>query len=154
NDSKARKLRLVRGPTCHLGWPLEYAGDSKPVARSFRGTVYSPRFNMSGSLAMFDATRFIHRHLLCLQGFGLGRTAIDVCHGKTVCVPHHIASEKFVGVPWGRQAASHSITSSAATSSLSGTVRPSIRAVWWLMISSTLVDCPTGRSAGLAPLTS
>src|SRR5262249_16801511 len=32
-------------PYLHLGWPLEYAGDSKPVARSFRGTVYAPRFN-------------------------------------------------------------------------------------------------------------
>src|SRR5262245_11911273 len=46
----------------------------------------------------------------------------------------------------------HSITSSAATSSLSGTVRPSIRAVEALMTSSNLVDCTTGRSAGLAPL--
>src|SRR5262245_31791976 len=49
-------------------------------------------------------------------------------------------------------APSHSITSSAATSSLSGTVRPSIRAVWWLITSSNLLDCTTGRSAGLAPL--
>src|SRR5262249_54641015 len=46
----------------------------------------------------------------------------------------------------------HSITSSAATSSLSGTVMPSIRAVWWLMTSSNLVDCSTGNSAGFAPL--
>jgi hypothetical protein len=46
----------------------------------------------------------------------------------------------------------YSITSSAATSSLSGTVRPSILAVWALMTSSNLLDCTTGRSAGLAPL--
>src|SRR5262249_19789970 len=46
----------------------------------------------------------------------------------------------------------HSITSSAVASSLSGTVRPSIRAVEALMTSSNLVDCTTGRSAGLAPL--
>src|SRR5262249_45087137 len=46
----------------------------------------------------------------------------------------------------------HSITSSAATSNLSGTVRPSILAVSALMTSSILVDCSTGRSAGLAPL--
>ena len=31
---------------------------------------------------------------------------------------------------------SHSITSSAMASSVGGTVRPSIRAVWWLMTSS------------------
>src|SRR6516162_106484 len=42
----------------------------------------------------------------------------------------------------------HSITSSAATSSLSGTVRPSILAVEALMTSSNLVGCRTGSSAG------
>src|SRR5262245_12785788 len=47
---------------------------------------------------------------------------------------------------------SYSITSSAATSSLSGTVSRSIVAVWALMTSSNLVDCTTGKSAGLAPL--
>src|SRR5215471_5499509 len=46
----------------------------------------------------------------------------------------------------------HSITSSARASNLSGTVIPSIRAVGWLMISSNLVDCTTGNSAGFAPL--
>src|SRR5262249_30251629 len=50
------------------------------------------------------------------------------------------------------RAALHSITSSAVASSLSGTVRPSIRAIWALMTNSNLVDCTTGRSAGLAPL--
>ena len=46
----------------------------------------------------------------------------------------------------------HSITSSARASSDGGTVRPSILAVWALMTSSNLVDCTTGKSAGLAPL--
>src|SRR5262249_35265561 len=45
----------------------------------------------------------------------------------------------------------HSITSSARPSSDSGTVSPSALAVFRLMISSTLVDWTTGRSAGLAP---
>src|SRR5262249_6332773 len=49
-------------------------------------------------------------------------------------------------------AAIHSITSSARASSLSGTVRPRILAVWWLMTSSSLVDCTTGRSSGLGAL--
>src|SRR5260370_28959814 len=49
-------------------------------------------------------------------------------------------------------AAFHSITSSAMESSEGGTMRPSIRAVWALMTSSNLIDCTTGRSAGLAPL--
>src|SRR5436190_15997221 len=46
----------------------------------------------------------------------------------------------------------HSITPSAATSSVCGTVRPSIRAVERLMTSSNFDDCTTGRSAGFAPL--
>ena len=51
-----------------------------------------------------------------------------------------------------QQKETYSITSSAATSSLSGTVRPSILAVRALMTSSTLLDCTTGKSVGLAPL--
>src|SRR5262249_49901379 len=43
-------------------------------------------------------------------------------------------------------------TSSARASSVGGTSRPSIRAVWALITSSNLLDCTTGRSAGLAPL--
>src|SRR5262249_38074451 len=46
----------------------------------------------------------------------------------------------------------HSITSSATVSNEAGTVRPSIRAVTALMTSSNLLDCTTGRSAGLASL--
>jgi hypothetical protein len=46
----------------------------------------------------------------------------------------------------------HSITSSARASSCGGTVRPSIRAVAWLITSSNLTDCTTGKSAALAPL--
>src|SRR5262249_60771025 len=43
-------------PYLHLGWPLEYSGDSKPVARSFRSSVYSPRFNLSGGLPIVEST--------------------------------------------------------------------------------------------------
>jgi len=45
----------------------------------------------------------------------------------------------------------HSITSSAATSSVCGIVSPSSFAVLRLMINSNLVGCSTGRSLGLAP---
>src|SRR6516225_6200983 len=45
----------------------------------------------------------------------------------------------------------HSITSSARASSVGGTERPGIRAVWALMTSSNLLDCTTGSSAGLGP---
>ena len=46
----------------------------------------------------------------------------------------------------------HSITSSAATCSVSGTVRPSPLAAFKLMTSSNFVACTTGRSLGWAPL--
>jgi hypothetical protein len=46
----------------------------------------------------------------------------------------------------------YSITSSAMESKPDGTSMPSARAVCKLMTNSNLVDCSTGRSAGLAPL--
>jgi hypothetical protein len=46
---------------------------------------------------------------------------------------------------------SYSITSSAPVSSAGGMVRPSAFAVLRLMTSSNLIDCSTGKSAGLAP---
>ena len=46
----------------------------------------------------------------------------------------------------------YSITSSAATCRVSGTLRLSVFAVLRLMTSSNRADCVTGRSAGLSPL--
>jgi protocatechuate 3,4-dioxygenase beta subunit len=46
----------------------------------------------------------------------------------------------------------HSITSSASASTVSGTVRPSALAVLRLITNSNLVGCMTGRSAGFSPL--
>src|SRR6185312_2907508 len=46
----------------------------------------------------------------------------------------------------------YSITSSTMEIRLGGTVRPSAFAVFKLMTNSNLVDCKTGRSAGLSPL--
>src|SRR4029453_2481159 len=54
-------------------------------------------------------------------------------------------------MPQGGHPPHHSITSSAATSSLSGTVSPSALAVVRLITSSNLVDRSTGRSVGLTP---
>src|SRR5262249_18594732 len=47
---------------------------------------------------------------------------------------------------------SHSITSSAMENTPAGMVTPSACAVVTLITNSNLVDCNTGRSAGLAPL--
>src|SRR5215467_1376179 len=49
-------------------------------------------------------------------------------------------------------ARSHSITSSASASSLSGICRPSAFAVLRLMTNSSFVACMTGRLAGFSPL--
>ena len=49
-------------------------------------------------------------------------------------------------------APSHSITSSARTSSVGGISRPSALAVFRLITSSKAVGCFTGRSAGFSPL--
>ncbi len=46
----------------------------------------------------------------------------------------------------------YALTSSERASSMGGTVRPSVLAVWALMTSSNLLDCTTGNSAGLARL--
>src|SRR5262249_30261690 len=48
--------------------------------------------------------------------------------------------------------AAHSITSSARARSVGGTSKRSARAVLRLITSSNLVACMTGRSIGLAPL--
>src|SRR5262249_40665929 len=49
-------------------------------------------------------------------------------------------------------AADHSITSSASESRLSEILTPSALAVFRLITNWNLVDCSTGKSAGLAPL--
>src|SRR5215471_16969985 len=46
----------------------------------------------------------------------------------------------------------HSITSSARPSSIGGTVRPIVLAVFRLITSSNLVGCWTGRSPGFSPM--
>src|SRR5262249_13616555 len=49
-------------------------------------------------------------------------------------------------------ATDHSITSSARADSIGGTTMPSAFALVRLMTNSNLVDCITGRLAGLSPL--
>jgi hypothetical protein len=55
-------------------------------------------------------------------------------------------------VPKADIASRYSITSSAMDSTPDGTSIPSARAVCRLIANTNLVDCSTGRSAGLAPL--
>src|SRR6516225_2113717 len=86
------------------------------------------------------------------------REGVDTCPSKRVVLAesHQHADTahplRLLGVPGDEPAPSHSITSSARSSMLGGTVRPSALAVFRLMISEYLVGCWTGRSAGLVPL--
>src|SRR5262249_44422029 len=67
-------------------------------------------------------------------------------------VPSGQPSLSILTEPRDELAPFHSITASARASSDGGTVRPNMRAVVLLMTSSNLVDCSTGNSPGLAPL--
>src|SRR5262245_53805235 len=85
---------------------------------------------------------------------GLGRTRVEISDHRHWCLlrarrqrPRRRAAEQR-----DELAAFHSIIVSAMASSEGGTVRPSIRAVWWLITSSNLSACTTGRSTGVVPL--
>src|SRR5882762_6475349 len=77
---------------------------------------------------------------------------LEVCVRRPRCAPLHLHGAGIRKPSQQRKSPLHSITSSARPSSESGTVRPSAFAVLRLMISSALVDCWTGRSAGFSPL--
>jgi hypothetical protein len=88
-----------------------------------RPMVNSPRFNTSGSLAMFDATRLASSMVICFASMASASVerSIHICYRKTVCVPHDVAAGKFLGAPWGRKTARHS-TSPRSPASRAGRV--------------------------------
>jgi hypothetical protein len=64
-----------------------------------------------------------------------------------------LSRERFSPLTQRRHAATrYSMTSSARPDNGSGNVNPSVVAVLRLITNSTVVDCWTGNSAGLAPL--
>src|SRR5262245_27723109 len=89
-------------------------------------------------------------------GVALGKAHqhADPPHPLTLLRAHHSGPRRRCAAAEQRDelAAFHSITSSARASSVGGTSRPSARAVGTLMMKSNLVDCTTGKSAGLVPL--
>src|SRR5262249_2954863 len=66
--------------------------------------------------------------------------------------PRRVRPRRRASKPRDELPPSHSITSSASASSVSGTVRPSALAVFRLRINCTFVFGWTGRSLGSAPL--
>src|SRR5262245_60544757 len=94
---------------------------------------------------------FLRFALLLLGGLTL---SVPLRFGMSALPPRTDICSAALHVRYGPKAdvAHYSITSSARDSSACGTVRPNAFAVFWLMCSSTLVTCCTGRSAGLSPL--
>src|SRR5262249_53492544 len=76
----------------------------------------------------------------------------NLAHGWLPFAADSIRQQFGTQMPQGGHPPHHSITSSARASSVGGMVRPSALAVLRLMTNSSLVDCSTGKSAGLAPL--
>src|SRR5262249_26820557 len=76
----------------------------------------------------------------------------NLAHGWLPFAAVSIRQQFGTQMPQGGHPPHHSITSSAIASRVGGMMSPSILAVGWLMTSSNLVDCSTGRSAGLVPL--
>src|SRR5262249_20342268 len=75
----------------------------------------------------------------------------NLAHGWLPFAAVSIRQQFGTQMPQGGHPPHHSITSSAMACNVSGTVRPSALAVLRLMTSSSLVDCWTGKSAGLTP---
>src|SRR5262249_5114071 len=113
-----------------------------------------------GNVASFDITEVAHpAHEFLAIWIVIQSSGSDVSDARNLPQLLRARSER----PHGRAAEQrnelaalhlrgHSISSSARPDSGSGTVMPSALAVLRLMISSTFVDCCTGRSAGFSPL--
>src|SRR5262249_54292978 len=105
-----------------------------------------------GNVAPFDITEVAHpAHEFLAIWIVVRGSRSDVSHVRGFAQPLRPRRERprcRAAEQGDELAAFHSITSSAAASSVVGTVMPSILAVCPLMTNSNLVDCTTGRSAG------
>src|SRR5262245_10191049 len=102
-----------------------------------------------------DVAGFLEAITECSGTARIRRPSIDDSNDRRLrllCPRRHRPSSRAAKQRGELAAPNHSITSSAATSNLSGTVRPSILAVLRLMTSSYFVGACTGRSAGFSPL--
>src|SRR5215467_4116566 len=90
--------------------------------------------------------------VLLLNIFGERIEHADAPHALTLLCARHKRPRGCRAEKRDELAASHSITSSASASNLSGTSSPSALAVLRLITSSNLLDCTTGKSEVLAPL--
>jgi hypothetical protein len=131
---------------------------NRPRVRVCIKLLTAPNFSVRQATRRFKAPR--HWIPSSRSGFmGLARQTTHNTSTRRVVFsetpsenPFRVNCRRFIDPDALRPMATHSITSSAMVRSDGGTVRPSMRALWWLMTSSNLVDCTTGRSAGFAPL--
>src|SRR5262245_3482495 len=88
-------------------------------------------------------------------GRGAGRAALEEPHHRRrrLLRTRHKRPRGRAAEQRDEYAPLHSITSSAMASTPGGIVRPSDLATLRLIISSNLLDCTTGSSAGCEPLT-
>src|SRR5215472_535920 len=125
--------------------------------RRYRFDIFAIVAKLVGNIAPFDITEVAHpaheflANLIVVRG---SRSDVSDARGLGRLLRTH--RER----PRCRRAAEqrderptfHSITSSARASSVAGTVRPSVLAVFRLIANSYLVGACTGRSAGFSPL--
>src|SRR5262249_36200688 len=125
-----------------VGIDYECAADPERARWALLGVCRADQQNQNGARCNGAA----HDPVQTFRRRPMRRIRSDCCARHSRPRRYRTAEQRYELAP------SHSITSSAATSSLSGTVRPSMRAISALMTSSNLLDCTTGRSAGFVPL--
>jgi hypothetical protein len=130
---------------------------NRPRVRVCIKLLTAPNFSVRQATRRFKAPR--HWILSSRSGFmGLARQTTHntstrrVVFSETPCEnPFRINCRRFIDPGALRPMATHSITSSAATSRVCGTVSPNDLAVLRLMTNSNLVGYWIGSSAGLVP---
>src|SRR5262245_5215120 len=135
--SRQRLIRLVHLTTLTQRLPsvaskLQHGGNKNPRPKGSQKHKRSVKHHPPGCIDSRDTTRG-----RCAQGLRalIGHAAAPTAKQRDELAPSH-----------------YSLTSSAVASSVGGKSSPSSLAVWWLITSSNLVDCMTGKSMGLAPL--
>jgi ABC transporter substrate binding protein len=126
--------------------------DLEPAFASFsQHRVGAVRYVLALNVAGFlQAPEKWNGEVLVVIISGLGAEIPD--HRQCLLRPRRQRPRRRAPKTSDERAPLHWITSSAVADSVSGMVRPSALAVCMLMTNSNLVDCTTGRSAGLVPL--
>src|SRR5262249_4068177 len=122
----------------------------QPVVLTFRPTVFDPH------ILAFDIARFLQalaerRDLLAQRSGRSGIEEADHSHRRLLRARREWPGSRGATEQRYELAPFHSITLSARSTRAAGTSWPIAFAVLRLMISSNLVGCSTGESAGFVP---